>query len=74
MQPQDGDNCMGMGGLQCPFANGVTCSCFQGSWHCPEPCPVDAPNPGDACNLAPMQQCNYANTTCVCLQGQFFCN
>ena len=35
---------------------------------------IAAPTPGDMCNLQPQQQCDYGNTTCVCLQGQYFCN
>lgn len=44
------------------------------SWHCQAPCPAAAPMPGDACNTGPMQQCSYGGTSCVCLNGEFFCN
>jgi hypothetical protein len=32
------------------------------------------PEPGDPCNLPEQQPCQYGQTTCFCLQDQFFCN
>jgi hypothetical protein len=73
-EPMDGSNCMDPG-VSCNFANGSNCNCSMGGhWHCNEPCPVNQPAPGSACAGGPMMQCMYGMTTCLCLNGQYFCN
>jgi hypothetical protein len=66
-------------GVQCPYADpGITCNCGgMGNWNCTQPCPAAEPQPGDACmggGMGGPQQCTYGNTTCLCVQGQYFCN
>jgi hypothetical protein len=66
-------------GVQCPYASaGITCNCTgMGTWNCTDPCPPAQPQPGEACAGGmggPPQQCTYGGTTCICIQGQYFCN
>jgi hypothetical protein len=71
-QPADNSSCNNTG-LLCQFS-GVSCACFGGGWHCTTACPAQQPAPGTMCTGGGMQQCSYGTTTCVCIQGQYFCN
>ncbi len=63
-------------GENCDY-NGTQCTCSGGgNWHC-NPCPAQEPAPSSACmgtGMGGPTSCDYGNTTCVCLQGQYFCN
>jgi hypothetical protein len=71
--PMDGSSCQGSGGLLCDYGAAGACACFGNQWNCQTPCPATQPNPGDMC-ANDGQQCAYGNTTCICNNGQFFCN
>jgi len=71
--PDDNDDCQGMMGLSCEYAD-VQCNCGFGGWNCNATCPQAQPQPGDPCMGLGNQPCNYGGTICVCLQNEFFCN
>ena len=72
-EPMGGDSCPNnMLGIVCPYVD-TTCYCV-GSWTCNAPCPSNQPASGSMCSLPVNMSCIYGMTTCVCMNGQFFCN
>jgi hypothetical protein len=77
-QPADNSTCTGLTGLTCDYSS-LNCTCMPGPmgggdrWRCVEPCPATQPQPGGTCQTA-NQVCAYGSTSCLCVQGQFFCN
>jgi hypothetical protein len=76
-EPTNGAACT-TAGIYCNYS-GTGCICVMGmggttGWRCNAPCPSSQPAPGDACSTSPTMQCTYGSTTCICSNGQFFCN
>jgi len=74
--PTDGSACS-TANLDCTYDQ-TSCLCTNAingpDWRCNVPCPANEPAPGDACSTGAAQQCVYGAATCVCVNGQFFCN
>jgi hypothetical protein len=74
--PTNGSACS-TADIYCDYA-GTGCVCTPtaagDAWHCNAPCPTAKPAPGDACSTPANEMCTYGTSTCVCVQGQFFCN
>lgn len=67
-----------MGTLQCPYPDGNQCDCgTSGAWNCfTAGCPATKPTPSGSCGSV-FGQCKYgtgAGSSCVCVQGGWFCN
>jgi pilus assembly protein FimV len=67
-----------MGNLQCPYPDGNQCNCgASGVWNCfTAGCPASKPTPSGSCGSV-FGQCTYgtgAGSSCVCVQGGWFCN
>jgi hypothetical protein len=76
-QPANGSVCggMGFGGKTCDYGD-THCHCnggFNSQWACIV-CPAQQPAPGSSCNVPPNQACTYGANSCICVQGQYFCN